>query len=183
VESYKRFIFHLPLRLYIVLALAGTLLLSSCKTDKETVTPGVTAKNSEIIYTEEGRIKVKVLAPVTFSYQFAEEPYTDFPEGITVFNFSDSLTIESQLTANYAIYYENKKLWNARYNVVAMNSKGEILNTEQLFWDEQKKIIYSQDMVKITTEDGVTFGEGFESDEMFNDWVILKPTGTYFIDE
>lgn len=175
----------------MVLAFAGTLLLSSCKTDLETVkaltdqanTPGVTAKNSEILYTEEGKLKVKVLAPVTFSYQFAEEPYTDFPEGITVFNYSDSLTIESELTANYAIYYEKKKLWNARYNVVALNRKGEILNTESLFWDEQKKIIYSQEMVKITTEDGVTFGEGFESDEMFNEWVILKPTGTYYINE
>lgn len=167
------------------------MLLSSCKTDLETVkaltdqesTPGVTAKNSEIIYTEEGMMKVKVLAPVTYSYQFAEEPYTDFPEGITVFNFGDSLNIVSQLTANYAIYYEKKKLWNARYNVVAMNSKGEILNTEQLFWDEEKKIIYSNDMVKITTEDGVTFGQGFESDEMFDDWVILKPTGTYYVNE
>jgi len=175
----------------IVLAAAGTLQLFSCKTDLETVkamaeqenTPGVTAKNSEILYSEEGVLKLKVIAPVTQSYQFAEEPYTEFPEGITVFNYGDSLAIESQLTANYAIYYEKKKLWNARYNVVAENSKGEILNTEQLFWDEQKKTIYSNDMVKITTEDGVTFGEGFESDEMFNDWVILRPTGTYYVEE
>lgn len=181
----NRFIHH------IVLAIAGTLLIVSCKNDLETIksltdeenAATLSAKNSEILYTEQGKLKVKVLAPTTNSYPNAEEPYTEFPDGITVFNFNDSLAVESQITANYAIYYEEKELWNARYNVVAMNKKGEILNTEQLFWDEKKKTIYSHDMVKITTEDGVTFGEGFESDEMFTDWFILKPTGSYYLNE
>ncbi len=183
--TIKIFIHH------IVLAIAGTLLIVSCKTDLEKIkslsdeenSPDLTARNSEILYTEQGKLKIKVIAPTTNSYPNAEEPYTEFPDGITVFNFNDSLAVESQITANYAIYYVDKELWNARYNVVAMNKKGEILNTEQLFWDEKKKTIYSHDMVKITTEDGVTFGEGFESDEMFNDWIILKPTGSYYINE
>ena len=151
-------------------------------TEREQV-PSVVAKNIEINYTENGRLKVQVLAPESHYFQFAEEPYNEFPLGIEVNNFTDSLTIDSKLTSNYAIYYEKKKLWNARYDVVARNSKGEVLNTEQLFWDEEAKRIYSYDMVKITSGDDVLFGEGFESDENFNDWVIKKPTGTMYVEE
>jgi LPS export ABC transporter protein LptC len=184
-------IFFKVMKKIIVPALAGTILLFSCKTDLEMVDafadkeriPSITAKNIEIVYTELGQTKLHVIAPETQHYKFAEEPYTEFPKGITVYTFNDSLEVESQLTANFAIYYDEKKLWNAKYNVVAMNKKGEILNTEQLFWDETKKTIYSNDMVKITTGDGVIFGEGFDSDENFDNWVIKKTSGTIYVDD
>ena len=176
---------------YIVPAIAGTIFLFSCKTDLEMVDafadkeriPSITAKNIEIVYTELGQTKLHVIAPETQHFKFTEEPYTEFPKGITVYTFNDSLEVESQLKANFAIYYDEKKLWNAKYNVVAMNKKGEILNTEQLFWDEAKKTIYSNDMVKITTADGVIFGEGFDSDKNFDNWVIKKTSGTIYVND
>lgn len=175
--------------LFVVIVTAG--IFSSCNQDMEIVnaltemekTPGVTARNSEVYYTENGIIKLKVIAPITKAYHFAEEPYTEFPEGITVFTFDDKKEVESNLTAKFAIYYEKKDLWMVRNNVVALNRRGEILNTEELFWDQKKKTIYSNVMVKITTEDGVTYGQGFESDEKFNDWIVKRPTGEYNLDE
>jgi LPS export ABC transporter protein LptC len=175
----------------IVPALAGTMMLLSCKPDIESIkalsdrdsTPSMVAYNNEVIYTEGGVIVVKMTAPVTKHFQFAQEPYTEFPEGISVYNFSSEKTVESYLTAKYAIYYDKKKLWDARYNVVAMNKKGEILNTEQLFWDEQKKLIYSNDMVKITSAEGTIFGEGFEADEQLENIVVKKSSGIIYFDE
>ncbi len=143
----------------------------------------ITAKNSEIIYTENGRIKLKVIAPVTKYYQSKENPHTEFPEGITVYTFSDSMEIESELTSKYANYYEKKGLWEANNNVVAKNSKGETLNTEHLFWDQNKKIIYTDDMVKVTTADLTQYGQGFMSDESFNNWEIKKATSYFDLDE
>jgi LPS export ABC transporter protein LptC len=176
---------------YIVPAFAGTILFFSCKTDIETINllaehdkiPSVIAKNIEILYTEHGVLRVKILAPESRYYQFEQEPYNEFPQGILVYNYNDSLVLQSQISSNYAIYYEEKKLWIARYNVEATNSKGEVLNTEQLYWDEQNKRIYSDDNVKITTADGVIFGEGFESDENFDNWVIRKTSGIIYVDE
>jgi len=143
----------------------------------------ITAKKSEIIYTENGKVKIKVIAPVTKYFQSVEQPYTEFPEGITVYNFSDSMEIESELTSKYANYYDKKKLWSASNNVIAKNKKGETLNTEHLFWDQNKKTIYTEEMVKITTADGVQYGQGFVSDEAFNDWEIKKPNSFYYLDE
>ncbi len=143
----------------------------------------ITAKNSEILYTESGRVKLKVLAPVIKYFQNTKDPYNEFPEGITVYTFSDSMEIESELTAKYANYYDSKGLWSASNNVIAKNSKGEILNTEHLYWNQKKKIIYTDDNVKITTSDGIQYGQGFLSDETFSNWEIKKPTSIYYLNE
>jgi LPS export ABC transporter protein LptC len=145
--------------------------------------PSLTAKKFEILYTENGNPRILVEAPETEYFQHAEEPYYEFPKGITVFNYDDSLKIESTITANYAIFYEKKELWIARYDVVAQNRIGQILNTEQLYWDQKSKKIYSEDMVKITSEDDIIFGEGFDSDENFDNWVIRKISGSIYLDE
>jgi LPS export ABC transporter protein LptC len=176
--------------IFVTLVFSWVGLLNSCTTnidmsnalDDRENKASVVAKNSEIIYTEKGRIKLKIIAPLTKYFQSHEEPYTEFPNGITVYTYSDSMEVESELTAKYATYYDRKGLWSASNDVVAKNSKGEKLNTEHLFWDQTKKIIYTDDMVKITTSDGVQYGQGFTSDETFNNWEIKKPNSYYYLD-
>lgn len=163
------------------------MLFLSCKTnieevqklDKREEFPTMITHNSEIVYTENGKIKIKVLSPLLQYYQDAEEPYNEFDKGITVYSYNDSMAIESKLTANYAIFYEKKKLWIARHDVVVVNSKRETLNTERLFWDQEAKRIYTHDMVVITQGEDVLVGEeGMESDETFENWELIKPRGS-----
>ena len=73
------------------------------------------------------------------------------------------------LTANYAIYYENRKLWEAKGDVVVVKSDGKTLYTQQLFWNAKTQRIYSNVDTKIVQNEGgnVFQGEGFESDEAF----------------
>lgn len=167
----------------LVPALAGAILLYACSTNTEAIQyfsdkksiPGITAYNSEVIYTEDGQAKIKVFAPITIHYQFSEEPYTDFPEGITVYTYDDTLGVESTLTAKQAVYFDKKSLWHAKNNIVAKNRKGEVLYTEELFWDQKKKMIYSNVNVKINSLKGVIFGRGLTSDESFDSWEIKEP--------
>ena len=43
---------------------------------------------------------------------------------------------------------------------------GEKIETEQIFWDQKEKRIYSEKFSKVTNPDGVFIGEnGFEADE------------------
>ena len=66
----------------------------------------------------------------------------------------------------------------AMNDVVITNAEGEKLNTEHLIWDRKAQRIYSEVFVKITTEDEIIMGEGFESNETFSKYKILKPKGT-----
>lgn len=136
----------------------------------------------EHMYSEVGRLKFKLKAPVMDRYE-GEKSYIEFPEGVAVY-FYDSLTmVSSQLTAGYGVRYESNHTMEARKNVVIKNiQNGEQLNTEHLVWDERKKIIYSQQFVTITTPDKVLYGDGFESDEAFENWHIIKPKGEFIVE-
>lgn len=180
----NNFFFQLSIHLilgFLVVSCTNNLDVINAIEDKEDKAT-VIAKNSEILYTEKGLVKLKIYAPVTKSYQNAENPYNEFPDGITVYTYSDSMEIESELTSKYANYSDFKQIWTASNNVIAKNKKGEILNTEHLFWNQKKKIIYTDDMVKITTPDGIQYGQGFISDETFTNWEIKKPKGYYYIE-
>jgi len=51
-----------------------------------------------------------------------------------------------------------------------------------MVWDERREIIYSDKFVKISTGTDVIIGEGFEADQTFERWKILKVKGTISID-
>ena len=59
-----------------------------------------------------------------------------------------------------------------RKQVVVVNSKGEKLETEKLFWDQVKKEIYTEQTVKITTETEELTGTGMRAAQDFSSWNI-----------
>lgn len=83
------------------------------------------------------------------------------------------------LTANYAIYYEKRELWEAKGNVVVEKSDGKTLYTQQLFWNAQTDKVYSNVDSKIVQNNGrdVFIGEGFESDASFKEWRFRRMKG------
>ncbi|MEA1897727.1 MAG: LPS export ABC transporter periplasmic protein LptC, partial [Bacteroidota bacterium] len=103
-----------------------------------------------------------------------------FTQGILVHFYNKQGKEESYMSSKYAIYHEEDNLWEASDSVVVVNSEGEILNTELLFWDEKTEKIYSSKFVKITTMNDVIHGEGFEADQTFSTWNIKKMTGTIY---
>ena len=147
--------------------------------------PDVSGENVEIIYTDSTRLEMLLRAGQIKQYTKEERPYIEFPKGIYVEFYDDSTRIEAILKADYALYYTEEKLWEARGNVFAHNmEKNEKLNSEELFWDENKKLIYSNSFSRIETEDGTFYGEdGFESNQKFSQWKLKGSRGTVNIKE
>jgi hypothetical protein len=68
--------------------------------------------------------------------------------------------------------------------VIVINESGDKLETEVLNWSQEKDLIYTDRYVKITNEDQVIHGFGFESDSHLNNRKIKKVQATiYFNDE
>lgn len=168
-------------------------LLISCENDIEKIRsltdptdlPEISARNMEIVYTDSARLKVILEAASIRRYSNVERPYTEFPDGLFVRFFNDSMQVESEIKADYAIYYTEERLWEARGDVVANNiEKREKLNTEELFWDENKEKIFSNSFSRIETEDGTFYGqEGFESNQRFTKWRLKSSRGTVNVKE
>ncbi len=146
-------------------------------TQRDTL-PVVTSFNVDALYTQQGHLQFRFKAPVAMAFT-GDEPYQEFPQGINVVFFDSLLNPKTKLTADYAISYERSRTMEARRNVVVVNfSKDEKINTEHLVWDQEKRIIFSNTFVKITTTTNIIYGEkGFESNEAFDNWVIKKTSG------
>ena len=168
--------------LALLIAGSATLLFScssqqgSTEYDVETLLTEL-SENRTITMTENGERSYTFTAPLIEGYSLAQNPYQEFRRGIKMTTYtSDSLSlVDATITANYAIYYDKQKLWEAKGNVVIVkrNRKGSdttVVNltevyTQQLFWDARTKKIYSNVDTKVLQPDGWHFGVGFEADE------------------
>lgn len=146
--------------------------------------PSETAKDVELIYSDSGKVMIRLVSPKLNRY-INDDPYIEFPEGLHLFFYDDSaMIVKSELTANYGINWEKRKVMEVKDDVVITNhEKHEVMNTEHVVWDQKTKQIYSEVFVKRTTPDGVIFGEGFEADESMSFWKLKKPRGEFLFEE
>ena len=141
------------------------------------------SENLSVIMSENGRKSYFFKTPLLEGYTLARDPYREFRKGIDITTYQDDSmsTVNANLTANYAIYYENRKLWEAKGDVVVVKADGTELYTQQLFWNSMTKRIYSNVDTKIVKGTDVFFGEGFESDEELKQWKFRRMSGRMFV--
>lgn len=177
-------------KLYIAVLLTGTALFFSCRDNIEIInrsidenTPTQVAEDFITFYTDSALMQMKMEAPLMEYYGKMDEPYSEFPEGIIVYFYDGNDQPSGHLSANFGRYYETTDLWEVRDSVVARNEKNEILETEQLYWDEKNERIYTDKFVRITQQDQIIRGYGLESDPKFLKWTIKNVTATLYLED
>lgn len=176
----QRFRYLLP---YTVALLWSATAMISCGEDKDKLVSLEDGKNIlsaevrdlEVVYTEYGKAKTLLKSPLLERYLFSDEPYSVFPNGFFVQLFDAEAQLESQITADYALYKEKPtELWKAVGNVVVINfQKNETLTADTLYWNRPTKTIYTNSPVFIKTDDGIIKGRyGMTSDEQFSHYEI-----------
>lgn len=169
--------------LIALLVMGSATLLFSCGSTTEKVEYDLEtlmterSENRTIIMNENGKRSYSFTAPLIEGYSLAKNPYQEFRKGVKMITYTnDSLSLQdATITANYAIYYDKQKLWEAKGNVVIIKKNrkdGDTIvtgltevYTQQLFWDARTKKVYSNVDTKVLQPDGWHFGVGFEADE------------------
>lgn len=166
-------------------------ILTGCKNDMQEIRsldftdtlPDLTARDVKMYYSESAKVQVELISPLVLSYE-GSEPYSEFPEGFVVLFYDSLQQVKSRISADYGINYEKKQLMEARHNVVVVNlEKDEQLNTEELFWDQKKQLIYTEKFVRITRGEEVIMGDGLTSDQEFESIEIVKPRGSIEVED
>lgn len=177
-------------KICIAVLLTVTAMFFSCKDDIDVVnktvkkdSPTITVRDFVSTYTDSALIEMKMEAPLMLHYGKMKEVYSDFPEGIIVWFYDANNEPNGHLSAKHGRYFDNTELWEVRDSVVAVNENNEMLETELLYWDNAKDIIYTDKFVRITQEDKIIRGYGMESDPKFMKWTIKKVTATFYLDD
>lgn len=137
------------------------------------------SKVVEIIYSDSAKVKARVLSPLLLTYNTVTPPYHVMPKGVKIFFFDGGKTEPSStVVGDSAITKNGDKIIEMHGNVVVTNAKGDVFKSEELVWDQLKKILYSHKYWVFTKLDGTTLnGMHFQSDEAFNNKISDNGSG------
>ncbi len=145
--------------------------------------PVLKAANITTIISDSGITRYRITTPEWMVYDKVKEPYWDFPKGIDFERFDEEFNVDANMKSDRARYIQGKLLWEFNDNVVAKNIKGEIFETDQLFWDDAKDKFYSDKKIKITQEKRIITGIGFESNASLTHYIIRQTKGIIPIEQ
>ena len=172
----------MKIAIYTIMVLFSVACLLACENDPEDLRKWVEklesnveeATDVEIFYSDSAIVRVKITAPRLLSYSSKSETKREFPDGVDVQFFDGDKKLQSTLTSKYAIQIEGEKKVIARDSVVLKGTDGQQLESEELIWDESKKIIYTHKFVVLRTLEEVVWGFDFEADQDFNSYARVK---------
>ena len=169
-----------------VFILSLATMLFSCANDMEVIhkfidpeeEPDLIGTNVEMLRSDSARLQVKMITPLWKSYESAKDVRDEFPKGLHVWLYEKTGELSAEITANWAKHDRTTDLWEARNNVVLTNVEGRKLETEQLFWDQPKGIVYSEKYTKIVESNGNMYsGESFSAKQDLSKYQLKNKSG------
>ena len=151
--------------------------------DYDTIS-GLMAYDVVIERSDSGRMTAKLVAPVMRSVDDQDSALLEFPKGFMVFLFDGDTAPTAKIKGDYGVNYERKELMMAKRNVVVENIETqEVLETENLYWDQKRHKLYTGSMVKISSPDKIIFGDSMTANESFTRREIFGIRATIEFDE
>ena len=145
--------------------------------------PSLTVKDFRSETYDSGKLQLILISPLLEQYDNIALPYWEFSSGIKAVFYDGKTESVTSVTAKYAKYTKTNKMWELKESVVVINESNTKLETEVLNWDQEKDLIFTDRFVKITNEDQISQGFGFESDLRGVKRRIKKPSGIFYLKE
>ncbi|GGH22005.1 hypothetical protein GCM10011418_28250 [Sphingobacterium alkalisoli] len=168
----------------------GVLLFSSCENDMKDIDRLANiqkeeavdiSKNVKIIYSDSAKVKAQLTAPEMRIYHDTTGNY-EFKKGVQIIFYDEANGQELQrVTSDYALQRAKESITEFKKNVVITRADGSKIKTEELFYDENKKIYYNHVNILFEDKDGkVSYqAASFTADDKLVDIRTQFPTG-YF---
>jgi len=158
----------------LLFAVFAVAVFSSCESNFKDVqkinysefVPSGEAIDFNLKYTDSGKIKSVLISPKMLDYSNVEFPFTEFPDGIDVTMY-DNKGKRTFITSDYAITFKGTDVIDLQKNVKIRTETGQLLETEQLYFDQKNEWFYTEKKFKFTDPKGVSNGEGIDFSKDF----------------
>jgi len=157
----------------IVIVIASTLFLGCESNFKEIqksnfseFVPSGEAEGINLKYTDSGRITAILVSPKMKEFATVDFPFTEFPKGVdvTLYDKNKKRTI---ILADYATSYKLTNVIDLKGHVKITSQDGQILETDQLYFDQKNEWFYTEKSFKFTDPKGVSNGQGIDFSKDF----------------
>jgi LPS export ABC transporter protein LptC len=127
-------------------------------------------------YTDSGRITAVLVSAKMLDYATVAYPFTEFPKGIDV-TLYDKNAKKTFVKSNFAISYKKTSLIDLQGKVKIYTEDGQILETEQLYFDQKNQWFFTERRFKLTGPKGISNGQGIDFSKDFKIINSQKITG------
>lgn len=170
--------------------ITGCCFVSACENDAKTVNDWTKkvdlkeeATNIESFLSQDGKLRAKLTAPLMYRVS-SDTIYTEFPSTMHVDFYDVNGMIETKLDCKYGKYYESLNKVYLRDSVVVINVNGDTLKSPDLWWDQNKKLFYTDKYAEYRTKDKKIFpSKGIEATQDFTRVTFKYPTGILQVKE
>ncbi len=128
--------------------------------------PSGEADSINLKYTDSGKIQAVLVSPRMLDFATVKFPFTEFPKGIslTIYDGNGKRTF---VTSNHAVSYKLTGIIDLQGNVKISNESNQILETDQIFYDQKNEWFYTEKQYKFSDPKGISFGEGIDFSKDF----------------
>lgn len=134
----------------------------------------------DIIYSDSAKVKAKGYAQIMDKVTPSNGgPYQEMIKGVKIdfFNVATG-KIDGTLICDYAKRLEQDQKTFFRKNVIVKNNSGDTFSSEELIWDEAKKLFYSTQRVTVKKITGdIIEGIDFQAPQDFSTYKINSAVG------
>ena len=171
-----RFIFFLIFVIFI-----------SCDIDRQIVEseevniPLSIANNFTMTYTDSSQVKSFVSGNKHIDYSNNILNYSEFFDDVELIIYDDNKT--STIKSDYAIVYNSFRFMEFKGNVEITTTDGELLITDQLYYDTENEWLFTEDKFEYTDKSNKIIANRLDSNRDFTDLVTGNLTGSINITE
>ncbi len=167
--------------------LLGALTIA-CSEQKEHIAAAVRDEDSvammtsygvNMLISDSGVIKYKIVAEESISNQNLNPKRTIFNKGVFMTQFDEDLHVQSYIYSDTAYKYDELGLIELRGRVHMLTKNGVKFNGEELFWDQRKHEYYSNMYSHLETPERTLEGTYFRSDEGMTKYYVSNSQGTF----
>jgi LPS export ABC transporter protein LptC len=172
-------------------ALLMVTLLAACENDinkikaiaaADATKPIQQTSDIDVIFSDSAIVKFRLTAPLMVEYMTPKNPYKVLPKGVKIIFLDKNVKEAGNIVADTGFMRDDNKLIEFRKNVVAKNAEGTVYKSDELIWDQKKKIYYSNKPVEMTKVGGdIMRGTSFTSDDNLKHPIFQNSTAVIHV--
>lgn len=167
---------------------ALAVMMAACSEEKEHTAPAVNPRDSlpmmvtygvNTLISDSGVIKYRIVTEKWEVNMVKQPSRWVFEKGIFLEQFDQTLHVESYIQADTAYYYDTDHLWELRGRVKIFTKNGLRFSSEELYWDERNREVYSNRYSHLITEERELQGNRFRSNENMTKYNVSYTKGSF----
>ena len=141
--------------------------------------PTMLTRDVSTLISDSGYTRYHITSPLWLMFEDRADACWKFPNGLKLEKYDNFMKVDASIVCDSATYFSQRRVWRLDGNVRMRNTAGDKFLTQQIFWDQDTRTVYSDSFIHIERTNRIIEGYGFTSNEQMTNYVVNNPSGIF----